>query len=134
MKVERSEEKALRSQDDIVLARQVVRQWARDLGISLIGQTKLVTAASELGRNTFVHGGGGTLLLEEISSGDQRGLRLTFSDQGRGIPDVDLALQDGYTTGNGLGLGLGGSRRLVDEFDITTEVGRGTRVVVVKWG
>jgi serine/threonine-protein kinase RsbT len=133
MRVERSEEKPLRTQDDVVLARQVVRQWSRELGLSLIDQTKLVTAASELGRNTLVHGGGGTLQLQVVRSADRSGLRLTFADQGAGIPNVEQALRDGFTTGTGLGLGLGGSRRLVDDFLIETEVGTGTRVIVVKW-
>ena len=133
MKVERRDDKPLRSQDDIVTARQIVRQWARELDMSLIDQTKIVTAASELGRNTLVHGGGGTVTLEVVSAESQRGLRLTFTDEGPGIADVDQALRDGYTSGNGLGLGLGGSRRLVNDFAIESEPGRGTRVIVVKW-
>lgn len=133
MQVERSEEKPLRTQDDVVLARQIVRQWARSLGMSLINQTKLVTAASELGRNALVHGGGGTLVLEVVHANERRGLRLVFADEGPGIRDVEQAMRDGFTTGSGLGLGLGGSRRLVDEFDIRTAAGAGTRVVVVKW-
>lgn len=133
MKVERRDEKPLRSQDDIVAARQAVRQWARDLEMSLIDQTKIVTAASELGRNTLVHGGGGTLTLEDVTVESRRGLRLTFADEGPGIADVEQALRDGYTSGGGLGLGLGGSRRLVNEFALESKPGHGTRVVVVKW-
>lgn len=133
MKVERQEERPLRSQDDIVVARGWVRHWARDLGMSLVGQTKLVTAASELGRNTVVHGGGGTVHLEEVVHEDRRGVRLVFVDEGPGIADVEQALRDGFTTGGGLGLGLGGARRLVDVFAIESHPGRGTRVAVVKW-
>src|SRR5262249_21343671 len=94
------------SENDVVLARQVVRKWAAELGFSLVDQTKIVTAASELARNALIHGGGGTVLLEALNEGSRRGLRLTFEDQGPGIPDIPLALRDGYTTGGGLGLGL----------------------------
>lgn len=133
MQVERRDEKPLGSQDDIVAARQAVRQWARELDMSLIDQTKVVTAASELGRNTLVHGGGGKLTLEVVAVDARRGLRLTFVDEGPGIPDIERALRDGYTSGSGLGLGLGGSRRLVNDFEIQSSVGRGTRVIIVKW-
>jgi serine/threonine-protein kinase RsbT len=133
MQVERQNETPIRSQDDVVLARQRVRQWARELGLSLVGQTKLVTAASELGRNTLVYGGGGTLRLEVVLLDNRHGLRLVFSDEGPGIADVEQALRDGYSTGRGLGLGLGGSRRLVDQFEIESSAGGGTRVTIVQW-
>jgi serine/threonine-protein kinase RsbT len=129
----RSEELAIRREDDVVRVRQVSREWSIELGFSLVDQTKIVTAASELARNTKVYGGGGTLLLESLEENGRRGLRLTFADQGPGIPDVQAALKDGFTTGNGLGLGLGGARRLVNEFDVQSAVGKGTRIVVVKW-
>jgi serine/threonine-protein kinase RsbT len=110
-----------------------VREWAIRLGFNLVDQTKLVTAASELARNTLVHGGGGQMCLERLTNGSRQGLRLTFEDQGPGIPDIELALQDGYTTGGGLGLGLGGARRLTNEFDIFSHPGQGTRVCITKW-
>src|SRR5262249_2092193 len=122
-----------RSEDDVVLVRQAVRRWAAELGFSLVDQTKIVTAASELARNALIHGGGGSVRMEALNEGTRRRLLLTFADQGPGIPDVALALRDGYTTGVGLGLGLGGSRRLVSEFDIDSRVGVGTRVTVTKW-
>jgi serine/threonine-protein kinase RsbT len=131
--VSKHEELPIRVEEDIVRVRQKVREWAIDLGFSLVEQTKIVTAASELARNTMRHGGGGTALLEALLEGGRRGLRLTFADQGPGIPDVDLALKDGFTTGNGMGLGLGGSKRLMNEFSIATGAGEGTRVTVVKW-
>ena len=121
------------SSADIVRVRQQVRAWAAELGFGLVDQTKIVTAASELARNTLDYGGGGTVRLEAHNDGPRRGLRLTFEDQGPGIPDIELALKDGYTTGNGLGLGLGGSRRLVNDFSIHSQVGQGTRVEVTKW-
>jgi serine/threonine-protein kinase RsbT len=119
--------------DGVVLARQAVRKWAQELGFSLVDQTKVVTAASELARNTLIHGGGGTMRMEALNDGIRRGLRLTFEDQGPGIADVELALKEGYTTGSGLGLGLPGSKRLVNEFDIASRLGEGTRVTVTKW-
>jgi serine/threonine-protein kinase RsbT len=118
---------------DVSRVRQLVRVWATDLAFSLIDQTKVVTAASELARNTLVYGGGGTLLLEALQDDRRCGLRLTFEDQGPGIPDVNLALTDGYTTGVGLGLGLGGARRLSNEFYIESRPGEGTRVTIVRW-
>jgi serine/threonine-protein kinase RsbT len=121
------------SETDVVLVRQAVRQWAADLGFSLVNQTKIVTAASELARNTLIHGGGGSVRLEALTEGPRQGLRLSFEDQGPGIADIQLALRDGYTTGGGLGLGLGGSKRLVNEFEITSRPGQGTRVCVTKW-
>jgi serine/threonine-protein kinase RsbT len=122
-----------RTEGDVVLVRQTVRKWAAELGFSLVDLTKIVTAASELARNTLIHGGGGTVRLEALGEGPRKGLRLTFEDQGPGIPDIDLALKDGYTTGAGLGLGLSGSKRLVSEFEIVSRVGEGTRVTVTKW-
>src|SRR5262245_20685161 len=133
MPVLKNETVPIAGEADVVGARQVVRQWAGELGFSLVDQTKIVTAASELARNTLVHGGGGTLLLESLTEGARRGLRLTFEDHGPGIPDVEMALRDGYTTGGGLGLGLGGARRLVSEFQIVSRPGEGTRVTVGKW-
>ena len=117
----------------MVLVRQAVRKWAAEIGFSLVDQTKIVTAASELARNTLIHGGGGTARLEALTEGGRKGLRLTFEDKGPGIADPELALRDGYTTGGGLGLGLSGSKRLMSEFDLVSRVGEGTRVVVAKW-
>jgi len=113
--------------------RQVVREWAISMGFSLVDQTKIVTAASELARNAVVYGGGGTLALEALNDGNRRGLRLAFEDQGPGIPDVEAALRDGFTTGGGLGLGLGGAKRLCNEFEIASRPGEGTRVVITRW-
>ena len=123
----------LRSSNDVVLARQKVRQWAIELRFSLVDQTKLVTAASELARNALDHGKGGTMLIESLSVGAKAGLRLTFEDQGPGIPDIDQALKDGFTSGGGMGLGLGGSKRLVNDFSIESEVGKGTKVSATRW-
>ena len=122
----------LRSQHDIVVARQVVRRLSQELRFSLVDQTKMVTAASELARNTLIYGGGGDMNWYTLQNGAKRGLRLVFTDQGPGIPDLDLALTDGWTSGNGLGLGLSGARRLVSEFDIATSP-TGTRVTIVRW-
>ena len=133
MVIARDEELVIRAEDDVVRARQLARQWAVDLGFTLVDQTKIVTATSELARNTLVYGGGGTLRLEALNSGLKRGLRLVFADQGPGIANVDMALRDGYTTGSGLGLGLGGARRLMSEFDLWSRPGEGTRVTVTKW-
>ena len=128
------EELPIRSGDDVVRVRQQVRVVAARSGLSLVDQTKLVTAASELARNALVHGGGGTARVEVVTSGAGKpGVRIDFTDDGPGIPDVDLALTDGWTTGDGLGLGLSGARRLVDEFELTSKPGRGTSVVVTKW-
>jgi serine/threonine-protein kinase RsbT len=121
------------AEDDVVRARQLVRRRAQELRFSLVDQTKLVTAASELARNTLVHGGGGEMVLEILYSPGQSGIRLEFTDTGPGIPDIPLALTDGYTTGTGLGLGLSGARRLVNEFDVRSTPGAGTCVTVVKW-
>jgi serine/threonine-protein kinase RsbT len=133
MAVVRSEVVELRSSQDVVMARQAVRQHAVAQGLSLVDQTKIVTAASELARNTVEYGRGGTMRVELLSDGLRNGLRLTFEDQGPGIPDVALALSDGYTTGHGMGLGLGGARRLVNEFDIVSAPGQGTRVTITRW-
>ena len=133
MIVEKHDHLPIATDDDIVRVRQRVRDWAVSLGFSLVDQTKLVTAASELARNTLVYGQGGTLVLETVVNDNRRGLRLTFEDRGPGIPDIDLALKDGYTTGNGLGLGLSGARRLSHDFHITSRAGEGTRVVIGRW-
>lgn len=133
MNVRRSERLPIRTSDDVVRARQAVRSWAVGLGFSLVDQTKVVTAASELARNMHVYGGGGTVQLDSLENGARQGLRMTFEDHGPGIPDIDRALQDGYTTGEGMGLGLGGAKRLVNEFEIASRVGEGTRVVATKW-
>jgi serine/threonine-protein kinase RsbT len=128
------DELPIRSGDDVVRVRQQVRAAAARGGLSLVDQTKVVTAASELARNALVHGGGGTARLEVVTSGDgKRGIRIGFTDDGPGIADVDLALTDGWSSGDGLGLGLSGARRLVDEFELTSKPGHGTSVVVVKW-
>jgi len=129
----RDETLSLRSSEDIVLVRQAVRAAAVDLRFSLVDQTKIVTAASELGRNALDYGGGGTVRLQVLQDGGRRGLRLTFEDKGPGIPDVERALKDGYTTGGGLGLGLGGARRLSSEFSIDSRPGEGTRVTIARW-
>lgn len=124
----------VRSGEDVVKVRQAVRRLAMDLGFSLVEQTKVVTAASELARNTVTHGGGGEVRIERLGGGATRaGLRLTFEDRGPGIPNIELALTDGYTTGNGLGLGLNGARKLSHEFDIWSQVGVGTRVTITRW-
>jgi serine/threonine-protein kinase RsbT len=123
----------VRSDQDVVRVRQLVRSLAVAVKLSLVDQTKLVTAASELARNTLVYGGGGMVAAGRVENGRRTGIRIVFTDQGPGIPDLDLALTDGYTTGGGLGLGLSGARRLVDEFDIDTAVGQGTTISVIKW-
>ena len=123
----------LRSDEDVVALRKHVRERAVAIALSLVDQTKLVTAASELARNTLKYGGGGMVYLDALADGFRKGVGLIFVDNGPGIPDLDMALRDGYTTGGGLGLGLGGSKRLVDEFDIDSRAGEGTAVSVVKW-
>jgi serine/threonine-protein kinase RsbT len=119
--------------EDIVIARRVVREWAIDLGFSLVEQTKIVTAASELARNTVVHGGGGTMRLQRLEESRRSGLKIVFEDTGPGIVDIDRAMRDGYTTGGGLGLGLGGARRLCNDFELTSTPGKGTRVSITRW-
>ena len=128
------DELPIRTGDDVVRVRQQVRVVAATSGLSLVDQTKVVTAASELARNALVHGGGGSVRIGVVTSAHgKRGVRVGFTDDGPGIGDVDLALTDGWTSGDGLGLGLSGARRLVDEFELTSKPGSGTSVVVVKW-
>lgn len=124
---------SIQSSADVVLVRQAVRKLAVELGFRLVDQTKLVTAASELARNTLDYGGGGTVKLEALHEGIHTGVRLTFEDSGPGIPDIELALKDGFTTGGGLGMGLSGTKRLVNEFNIVSNVGEGTIVTITKW-
>lgn len=133
MAVLRDELIGLRSTDDIIKARQFVRDCAIFLGLSLVDQTKIVTAASELARNTLIHGGGGEMRLQALNDGPRRGVKVTFVDSGPGIPDIELAMKDGYTTRGGLGLGLSGSKRLVNEFAIESQPGKGTTVSIVRW-
>ena len=133
MQTEIDETMPLRTSDDVVRVRQAVRTRAVAAGFSLVDQTKIVTAASEIGRNTVDYGGGGTLRIEVLRNGQRRGVRLTFVDQGPGIPDIALALKDGYTSGNGLGLGLSGAKRLCNEFDIRSTPGEGTTVMLARW-
>ena len=133
MEVRKEERFGLRSQEDIVRTRQIVRTWAVNIGFNLVDQTKIVTAASELARNTVEYGRGGDMLLRHLVNGPRTGLGLEFTDQGPGIADLSLALKDGFTTGGGLGLGLSGSRRLMSEFDIESSPGNGTRVRVIRW-
>jgi serine/threonine-protein kinase RsbT len=123
----------IRTETDVVIVRQRVRAVSVDLKFSLVDQTKVVTAASELARNVLIYGGGGTVAIEVLLRENRNGLRLTFEDQGPGIADIGRALKDGYTSGKGLGMGLGGARRLVNEFEITSRVGEGTRVVITRW-
>ncbi|MDT7800371.1 MAG: serine/threonine-protein kinase RsbT [Actinomycetota bacterium] len=127
------EEIVIRADEDVVRVRQLVRSYALQVKLSLVDQTKLVTATSELARNTLIYGGGGTARVEEVADGRRKGVRASFHDDGPGIPDVTVALADGWSSGKGLGLGLGGAKRLVDQFDLDTEVGRGTDIAVVKW-
>jgi serine/threonine-protein kinase RsbT len=134
MTVRPAEERTIQTSEDVVAVRQIVRQHAVQIGFNLVDQTKIVTAASELARNTLQHGGGGRVRIESLESpGGRRGLRLTFEDEGPGIPNIDTAMRDGFTTGNGLGLGLSGARRLSNEFHIESAPGRGTRVVIARW-
>ena len=123
----------LKNSSDVVIARQKVRQRATELRFSLVDQTKLVTAASELARNALDHGKGGQMTIEQVGTAIKVGLKLIFEDNGPGISNIELALKDGYTTGSGMGLGLGGSKRLVNEFAIESEPGKGTRITVVRW-
>ena len=133
MSVEASETMPVQTADDVVRVRQAVRAKAVAAGFSLVDQTKIVTAASEIARNTVDYGGGGTLKFEILREGARRGLRLTFTDQGPGIPDVALAMSDGYTSGGGLGLGLSGAKRLSNEFDVKSTPGKGTVVMLARW-
>lgn len=133
MIVQKREVLPVKTSNDVVLARQKVRQLAVELRFSLVDQTKLVTAASELARNALDHGKGGTMTVEVLVNGARSGLKMIFEDQGPGITNVEDALKDGFTTGAGMGLGLGGSKRLVNDFSIETEVGKGTRITAVRW-
>lgn len=126
-------ESPLRSEHDIVLARQLVRRLSQEIGFSLVDQTKMVTAASELARNALVYGGGGTMLWEKVQTAERTGLKLLFADEGPGIPNLELAMTDGWTSGSGLGMGLTGTKRLVNDFHIDTKVDGGTRVTIVRW-
>ena len=131
--VSKTEKLPIKDSSDVVFVRQRVRVWATDLKLSLVDQTKIVTAASELGRNTLEHGGGGELEIAEVVDGARKGIRLSFSDKGPGIVDVKQALTDGFTSKQGMGLGLGGSKRLMNEFEIKTAPGEGTTVTVTRW-
>src|SRR3984957_6649386 len=133
MQIESTEEMPLRASDDVVRVRQAVRARAVAAGFSLVDQTKIVTAASEIARNTIDYGGGGVLRIEVLRDGRRLGVRLTFTDQGPGIPDIALALTDGYTSGGGLGLGLSGAKRLSNEFDVKSTIGEGTVVTLARW-
>lgn len=133
MTTTRSESVDVPTPDAVVMVRQRVREFAVDARLSLVDQTKLVTAASELARNMVVYGGGGTVLLEQLDADGRSGVRVTFEDHGPGIADVDQALRDGFTSGGGLGLGLGGSKRLVHEFELQSEVGKGTTIAITRW-
>ena len=123
----------IQTSSDVVKVRQLVREWALTLGFSLVEQTKIVTAASELARNAYEHGGGGTVRMESLNNASRRGLRLTFADNGPGIANLAQALKDGFSTGSGMGLGLGGAKRLVNDFSIDSTPGQGTRVTIVRW-
>lgn len=133
MTVQKTETMVIQSSADVVLVRQAVRRVAVEIGFGLVDQTKIVTAASELARNTLDYGKGGTTRLETLQEEGRRGIRLIFEDHGPGIPNIELALKDGFTTGKGLGMGLSGARRLADEFEIESVVGEGTRVTIVRW-
>jgi serine/threonine-protein kinase RsbT len=133
MTVSKTNSLPISSSTDIVLIRQEVRKWSGELGFSLVDQTKMITAASELARNSLDYGGGGAVVFQIVQDGIKRGLRLVFEDQGPGITDINLALTDGYTTGKGMGLGLGGAKRLVNAFEISSRPGEGTRVTITRW-
>jgi len=133
MATDHADQLEIASSEDVVRVRQRVREAAVSLGFSIVDQTKIVTAASELARNTYTYAGGGRFRLDVLSNGRRNGLRLVFEDDGPGIPDIEKALRDGFTTGNGLGMGLGGARRLVNEFEIDSRPGEGTRVTAVRW-
>lgn len=129
----RTERLDIRSSDDVVRVRQLTRTMAIESGLSLVDQTKIITAASELARNTLDYGGGGKVEVEVLDAGGRRGVRLTFEDKGPGIADIETALKDGYTTGKGMGLGLGGAKRLANEFWIESQPGEGTKIVIARW-
>ena len=128
-----SGESPLKSEQDIVLARQLVRKLSQEIGFSLVDQTKMVTAASELARNAYTYGRGGTMFWEKLNTNDRVGLKLLFADEGPGIPNMELAMTDGWTSGNGMGMGLTGAKRLVNDFSIDSKVGGGTRVTIARW-
>jgi serine/threonine-protein kinase RsbT len=123
----------LRNEQDIVLARQMVRKLSQEAAFSLVDQTKMVTAASELARNALVHGGGGEMVWEALREGEKKGVRLSFADHGPGIANMELAMMDGWSSGGGLGMGLSGAKRLVNEFEIESQIGVGTRVTITRW-
>ena len=123
----------LQSDVDVVIARRAVSDWARQLGLTVLDLTKVVTAASELARNAVVHGGGGVMCLQVVQQGSRQGLRVTFQDRGPGIPEIERAMTDGYTTGGGMGIGLPGAKRLVNEFDFSSSPSGGTCVTIVRW-
>jgi serine/threonine-protein kinase RsbT len=133
MATARREVQEIQTADDVMRIRQQVRACAMEVGLSLVDQTKIITAASELARNTLDYGGGGTAIIEIVANDVRRGLRLTFEDKGPGIADIELAMKDGYTTGSGLGLGLSGAKRLSNEFSIDSRVGEGTRITIARW-
>ncbi|MES2595939.1 MAG: anti-sigma regulatory factor [Verrucomicrobiota bacterium] len=133
MPILKSEVLPVVSENDIVYVRQAVRKWAIEIKCSLVDQTKVVTAASELARNLLIYGGGGHVTLQHLQEGLRNGVRAIFEDEGPGIPDIELALKDGFTSGKGMGLGLGGAKRLVNEFDLHSEVNKGTRITITKW-
>lgn len=133
LRVVREQSFSIQSDADVVAARLGVRDWARNIGLTVLDLTKVVTAASELARNALIHGGGGTMQLQVVSQGGRQGLRATFSDRGPGIPELELAMQDGYTSGTGMGIGLPGAKRLVNEFALASEPGGGTSVTILRW-
>lgn len=133
MRITKSETITVRGGAEVVSVRHTVRRWAVEIGLTLVEQTKIVTAASELARNMVEYGGGGTLTIEHLDDDIRRGLRLTFEDRGPGIADINAALRDGFTTGGGMGLGLGGAKRLSNEFNIQTKPGEGTRISITRW-
>ncbi|MBF5045516.1 anti-sigma regulatory factor [Aggregicoccus sp. 17bor-14] len=133
MSTAKAETLPIRSAQDLVVVRQAVRTWSQSLGFGLVDQTKVVTAASELARNTLDYGGGGQVRLEQLEDGARRGLRLVFEDKGPGIADVEQAMRDGYSSGRGMGLGLGGAKRLSHEFELHSRLGEGTRVTLTRW-
>ena len=133
MPATKTERVQIRQSDDVVRVRQQTRTLALEVGLSLVDQTKIVTASSELARNTLDYGGGGEVTVEVLEQGGRRGLRLTFEDKGPGIADIEQALKDGFTTGKGMGLGLGGAKRLSNEFSIASKPGEGTKVIIARW-
>lgn len=133
MTIQKTERLPVANESHIVAVRQAVRRLALEIKLSLVDQTKIVTAASELARNLLIYGGGGEVVLEILNANPRLGLRVHFIDKGPGIPDIDVALRDGYTSGNGMGLGLGGAKRLVNEFEIASKVGEGTHITITRW-